>query len=155
MQIVEHSPERLVLREQSPALSCVLSGCAAVLIFGMAAKWHQLDDPGRYGMICTAFGFALIGLYFARPATFTFSRLTNMFEWSRPTLVGRNAGSTPLQGIDRVRIDTAFSDSDRLHRIVLETGNETVPLHHAYSSGTAGDFQQLVDVIRGWLEKKS
>jgi hypothetical protein len=121
----------------------------------MAANWAELDNPTRYGCIISSFAFALYGLFSARTATVVLDGLHGLLEWSRPTLFGRKTGSRPLHRIERVRIDTHYSDTQGSggHRIVAELDGELVPFQSNFSRGPTKRYQETVDQIRDWLAK--
>lgn len=152
MQIVTHTPERLVLRSRHTILAAIAWFSATMLVYGMAHKWVELDLASKGGMGATSLAFTALAIYFLRPSIFEFDRSSNRFRWTRPGLLKSHQGATPLDRIRRVRIDTSIVDNARGYRVLVETQRETVPFHHMYSSGDRQDYQNIVDFIRDWLE---
>lgn len=153
MQIVTHTPERLVLRSRHTILAAIAWFCATMLVYAMANRWAELDLAGKSGIGAAIFIFTALAIYFLRPSIFEFDRSANHFRWTRPGLLKSHRGATPLDRIRRVRIDTSIVDNARGYRVLVETQSGTVPFHHMYSSGKRQDYQNIVDFIRGWLER--
>lgn len=153
MQVVTHTPDRLVLRERHTVLAAICWGCAALLVWGISNKWTELDQAAVWGMGLTSVAFAGVAVHFLRPAIWRFDRRANLFAWSTPGLFRSVTGSAPLDSIKRVRVDTSYGDDGNCYRVVAEAAGTVVPFHPTYASGDMGRFQRRVDLVRDWLDQ--
>ncbi len=152
MQVLKNTPEKLVLEERYTFFAGTAWFSAMTLIYGIYNKWPELDDPSKWGMGATCLGFIAVTVYFLRPSIFEFDRPANHFRWTKPGLFKSYSGETPLDQIKRVRVDSTDCDGSKGYRVLVETRGATIPFQHAYTTSQASHHQQIVGLIRNWLE---
>lgn len=151
MQILENTPEKLVLEERYTLLAGASWFSAMILLLGIWNKWPELDSLSTWGMSATCLGFIAVAVYFLRPSIFEFDRTANQFRWIKPGLFKSHTGETPLDQIKRVRVDSADCDGSKGYRVLVETRGATIPFQHAYTTSEASHHRQIVEMIRNWL----
>lgn len=153
MQVLENSPDKLVLEERYTVLAGAAWFSAMTLLYGLWHKWPLLDDPGKWSIAATCLTFIAVSVYFLRPSIFEFDKTANRFRWTKPGLFTSHHGAAPLDQIRRVRVDGNDNDDTKAYRVLVETQAGTIPFQHCYTSSEASYHHQIVDLIRTWLAR--
>lgn len=153
MQVLENTPQKLVLEERYTLLAAAAWFSAMTLLFGLWNKWAMLGDPEKWGMGATCAGFIAVTVYFLRPSIFEFDKTSNHFRWTKPGLFKSHHGQAQLDQIRRIRVDASNDDGTKAYRVLIETQAGTIPFQHAYTTSDPNYHHQIADLIRVWLAR--
>ncbi len=140
MRIVESSPQRLILRDQSIWITAICFAAAAFL-----AGYAIFRTPAAHGLWLTAFLFAIFGLVFMRRAVVTFDKVTGLCTINKLKVFKRTRLSIPFTDIQDVKIEVEPLNpgSEREHyALSLATSSRIVPLSVTYEPGI-GHFDEI------------
>ncbi len=140
MRIVENSPQRLILRDQSIWITAVCFAAAAFL-----AGFAAFRASTAHGLWLTAFLFAIFGLVFLRRAVVEFDKLTGLCTINKLKVFKRTRLSIPFTDIQDVKIEVEPLNlgSEREHyALSLTTSSRIVPLSVTYEPGI-GHFNEI------------
>lgn len=153
MQVLENTPQKLVLEERYSFMAGASWFSAMTLLYGLWTKWAILGDPEKWGIGASCLGFMAVTIYFLRPSIFEFDKVANHFRWTKPGLFKSHHGQAQLDQIRRIRVDASNDDGTKAYRVLVETQGGTIPFQHAYTTSDPNHHYQIVDLIRTWFAR--
>lgn len=154
MQIVENTPDRLILQDRPLVLGIILILVILLMVFlGLAML---ADAPGMAAMLLL--GAALFGLAFSvfvRRTRAIFDRPTGLFMLQDTTVWGTQETTHPLAHLARANLQSTTSRSSKgrttmLYRpVLILTEGEPLPLHQVYVGGRGS--ARTVQALTDWL----
>ncbi len=149
MRIVEDSPEKLVVKDQSNWLTAVCFAAAAFLV-GFAI----LGNGQHTNVLFTAAVFAAFGAAFLRGFTAEFDKVQQVCKLSSFNIIRRTKRTIPFSEVDDVKLeaDRLNIRSQARYRLVLTSPSGPIPLGDSYDAGLA-HFESVRQAILNALAR--
>ncbi len=149
MKIIEQSSDRLVVRHVPWFLGGFLT------LMGVAALYAAIFKPETFTSTAEAVLVPVLGVgalagawWFAPVVTLTFDRSGGAVAFRETRLFRPGTRAFDYSKVERVQLQSHWSDGSRLTRLALRTSSGVVPLETGY---TSADREPVMKAINAWL----
>lgn len=149
MKITEASKDRLVVRHVPWFLGGFMALMGAAALYATIFAPETFRDTAEAILVPTLGVAALAGAWwFAPVVTLVFDRNTVRVTFREGRLFRRSARFFDLDRVERVQLQSQYSDGSELFRLALRTADGVTPLETGY---TSADRERVRDAINDWL----
>jgi hypothetical protein len=149
VRVVVNTPAELVARHRPRLLPWLPAALALALALRAIRHFDSLDASDLVGTALGIVTALAIAILMGRRSEFRFDADTRQLTWMREQIRSRATGSTAIDDIIAVSIETNQSGDSTGDRVVLVTDAERLPLTWHYSG--IEPHRETAQAIRVWL----
>lgn len=149
MKITERTRDHLVVRHVPWFLGGFMAVMGVVSLYAAAFKPDSFNSLAEHILVaCLGLGVLAGAWWFAPVITLYFDRAQGRIWFRETRLLRPSVRVFDLSNVERVQLQSNWSDGSRLHRIVLRTADGVTPLETGY---TSADRTAVMQAINEWL----